>query len=185
MVLIESSQSEYKQTLPKFKLKSTRNINLSSDELFKENGLIIIFTCNHCPYAKAIWNRLIRDYSKINDLGFGLVAINPNIHPDYPKDSFENMIKLSEELKLPFEYLLDETQNTARSYKATCTPDIFIIDNNYKLLYRGAYDDNWKDEELVKEEYLLNYLTNYMKDKQTIPNNKRSIGCSIKWQNEN
>ena len=185
MVLIESSDTEYKQTLPKFNLKSTKNINLSSDELFKQNGLIIIFTCNHCPYAKAIWNRLIRDYSKIKELGFGLVAINPNIHPDYPKDSFENMIKLSEELNLPFEYLLDETQNTARSYKATCTPDIFIIDKNYKLLYRGAYDDNWKDEELVKEEYLLNYLTKYMKDNQTIPNNKRSIGCSIKWQNEN
>ena len=126
---------------------------------------------------------LIRDYSKINDLGFGLVAINPNIHPDYPKDSFENMIKLSEELNLPFEYLLDETQ-TQQKVIVQYVLDIFIIDNDYKLHTEVPMMTIGKTKNLLKSLF-IKLFNKLFKRQKTIPNNKRSIGCSIKWQNEN
>ncbi|MEK9726511.1 MAG: thioredoxin family protein [Candidatus Margulisiibacteriota bacterium] len=181
MVLLKSNQPKFNKKYPPFKLKSTSIAQRHSDELKKENGLFIIFTCNHCPYAHAYWGRLIRDFNKINQLGFGMVAINPNINPDYPQDSFENMMKLQVEFKLPFEYLVDEDQEIAKAYDAQCTPDFYVLNSNYELMYRGAYDNNWKNENEVTNNYLLDALHNVKNNKQNKDQKIPSMGCSIKW----
>ena len=115
MVLLSSSDSEFLKEYPVVELKSTNKI-INSTDLMGENGLVIIFTCNHCPYAIALWDRLIRDYTKIRHFGFNLIAINPNIHPDYPDDSFNEMVKLSHKKDLPFNYLVDDTQKICKVF---------------------------------------------------------------------
>ena len=181
MALIKSTESEILKKLPDFKLKSTDLSVQSNHSIMGKNGLIILFTCNHCPYASVLWNRTIRDYEFIIKNKFSIVAINPNIHPSYPDDSFENMVSLHQSLSLPYHYLVDETQETAKKYEAQCTPDLFIVNNDMQLIYRGAYDDNWKSEHEVKETYCLNVISAYKK-KELVPLKEKSMGCSIKWQ---
>ena len=186
MALIESKKADHEQTFPSFELKNTNDINTHSNELMGNNGLVILFTCNHCPYAKALWDRTIRDFSIIQQAGFNIIAINPNIHPDYPEDSFEQMVQMAADLNIPYPYLVDETQSIARAYDAQCTPDLYVLNQQMKLIYRGAYDDHWKDASLVTEPYLLNALNAYQDNPTiTIPTKKPSIGCSIKWVNDN
>ena len=181
MVLLSASDSEFLKEYPVVKLKSTTKKNINSVDLMGENGLVILFTCNHCPYAIALWDRLIRDYKKIRHYGFNLIAINSNIHPDYPDDSFDEMVKLSQKKELPFNYLVDETQEIAKSFDAQCTPDLFVLNNTHKLLYRGAYDDNWKYSSQVKEMFLLNALHEFNDGNISFFNVPSSMGCSIKW----
>ena len=183
MVLLESNYSNYEKTFTRFKLKSTKGKWVHSDDVQSHQGLLVIFTCNHCPYAKALWNRLINDTNDIKQFGFGIIAINSNIHPDYPEDSFEKMKDLANSLNLPFDYLVDEDQMIAKKYDAQCTPDFFVLDNSYKLIYRGAYDNNWKDESQVTDKYLLNILKTKADNVYVRPQTETpSMGCSIKWQ---
>ena len=181
MVLLTSSDAEFLKEYPVVELKSTNNKFINTADMMGKNGLVIIFTCNHCPYAIALWDRLIRDYTTIKRLGFNLITINPNIHPDYPEDSFKEMVKLSHKKDLPFNYLVDEKQETAKSFDAQCTPDLFVLDSTHKLLYRGAYDDNWKNSTQVKETFLLNALNEFNNENISFYNGPKSMGCSIKW----
>ena len=182
MVLKEASTNNSNPIYPGFKLLSTDNSIKTHNELMGEKGLVVIFTCNHCPYAKALWDRLIEDVATINSMGFNVVTINPNINPDYPDDSFENMVKFANSVNLPFHYLVDETQEVASQYDAQCTPDLFVLNPKMELIYRGAYDDNWKDHEKVEKTYLLNALNQYVNEpSSTIEVEKLSMGCSIKW----
>tara|TARA_Y200000002_G_scaffold372028_1_gene369368 strand:+ start:344 stop:895 length:552 start_codon:yes stop_codon:yes gene_type:complete len=183
MVLTESSEFEKNKKINHFKLKNTAGKLINSEEILAGNGLLVVFTCNHCPYAKAVWNRLIRDYQVIKELNYELIAINPNINPNYPQDSPERMKELINELGLPFEYLIDKNQKIAKLFKATCTPDFFLLNEDMKIIYRGAYDDNWKNEDLVSKQYILDII----KDKKLLENNSinQSIGCSIKWLENN
>jgi peroxiredoxin len=174
----ESLESRPYQRYPDFNLKSVHNKHISSQKLIGKNGLIVLFTCNHCPYAKALWGRLIEDIKTIASAGFSVAAINPNNHSSYPEDSFEEMQVLSNSLALPFPYLFDETQDTAKRYDAQCTPDLFVLSSQMELLYRGAYDNNWKHPDQVTERFLIQVITSKEWVKATVP----SIGCSIKWQ---
>ncbi|MGC6366441.1 MAG: thioredoxin family protein [Candidatus Marinamargulisbacteria bacterium] len=172
--------------MPKFRLKNTSNTYVSSSDVMGIRGLVVLFTCNHCPYAIALWNRIINDYQFIQKCGFNLIAINPNNNPDYPDDSFENMVHLVNQKNIPFEYLWDESQVTAKAYDAQCTPDIFMLNNSYELIYRGAYDDNWKSEEDVRNRYVLEVAKIIMSG-TTVPKDfgQPSMGCSIKWVRKN
>ena len=182
MVLKEASMESSRPAYPGFNLLSTDNTTKSHEQLMGEKGLIVIFTCNHCPYAKALWNRLISDVSAIKAKGFNVVAINPNINPDYPDDSYENMVEFAQSVNLPFHYLVDETQEIAKQYDAQCTPDLFVLNPSMELIYRGAYDDHWKDHEKVEKTYLLNALDQHINQPAaTITVEKLSMGCSIKW----
>jgi peroxiredoxin len=183
MVLLESPLGGPK-TYPQFELNDSFGVKHTSKDLMAENGLIILFTCNHCPYAKALWKRVINDYSVIADAGFSLVAINPNINPNYPDDSPEKMQELVESYGLPFPYLVDELQEIASNYDAVCTPDLFVLDPTMQLLYRGAYDNNWKDESSVSERYLINVVTTTV-DQGFVVAKQPSMGCSIKWVKNN
>ncbi len=166
-----------------FSLSDPFGAKHSSEKLFGPKGLLVVFTCNHCPYARAVWPRTIRiaDYAK--NLGINTVGINPNIHPDYPEDAPEVMKQKIKQWKVPFPYLIDETQEIARAYKAQCTPDIYLFDSKQKLAYHGRVDDNWQEELKVTKEELKDAITSLAKGKPIGEKQYPSIGCSIKWRN--
>jgi len=141
-----------------------------------------MFICNHCPYVKSIINRIIRDTQDLKLLGINTVAIMSNDQQEYKEDSFENMQKIALELKFPFPYLLDDTQEIAKAYGAVCTPDFFGYNSNLGLQYRGRFDESRKETapNSVKRD-LYDAMSMVAKTgngpKEQIP----SMGCSIKW----
>ncbi|MCH7568842.1 MAG: thioredoxin family protein [Nanoarchaeota archaeon] len=182
MALLESISIPLGTKMPAFLLKDPDGKEHDSNQLYGEKGLLIIFTCNHCPYAQAVWPRVVKIANKAKSLGINAVAINANIHPDYPEDSPEKMKEEIKELNINFPYLVDETQEIAKAFKAQCTPDIYLFNKNYELVYHGRIDDNWKDETKVTNHELLaaiNALANGLPISQE---QHPSIGCSIKWR---
>jgi peroxiredoxin len=168
--------------MPDFELKDPFDKVYKSDDLYGDKGLLVVFTCNHCPYAIAVWPRLIRLSHYAKNLGINTVAINPNIHPNYPEDAPEKMIEKIKEWNIPFPYLIDETQEVARAFKAQCTPDIYLFDKDHKLVYHGRIDDNWQDETKVTREELKQAITNLAEGKPIDPVQYPSMGCSVKWR---
>ncbi len=182
MALVESLDIPLGSPMPKFDLPDTEGKTFSSAKVAGLKGLLVAFTCNHCPYAIAIWPRLIALSKEAKKWGVKTVAINPNIHPDYPDDAPDMMHNKIHEWGIPFPYLIDETQDVARAFKAQCTPDLYLFDSNHNLAYHGRLDDNWKDESKVTCEELKEAIANLATGKR--PNTKQfpSMGCSIKWK---
>jgi len=146
------------------------------------NGLVVMFICNHCPYVKAVIDRIVRDCRDLSAQGVGAVAVMSNDPTEYPEDSFENMKRIAREKSFPFPYLLDETQEVARAYGAACTPDFFGFNAGLELQYRGRLDASRRDavpnarRELF--EAMLQIANTGIGPKEQIA----SIGCSIKWK---
>ena len=171
-----------KKALP-FKLKSTENNYISLNDISGENGTLIMFICNHCPYVKAVTNEIVEDANNLKKLGINSVAICSNDFVNYPEDSFENMIKFSNDNRFSFPYLIDETQEIAKVYDAVCTPDFFGYNKNLKLQYRGRLRElkNFVpvkdgDSDLYKA---MKQVAETNNGPQTqIP----SAGCGIKWK---
>ncbi|MBM9577132.1 thioredoxin family protein [Leptospira sp. 201903070] len=182
MSLLESEKIPLGSLLPSFQLPDPVGKVYSSDSLSGSTGLLLVITCNHCPYAKAIWPRLIRFAGEILSLGVKTVAINPNIRPDYPEDSPEVMRTKIQEWGISFPYLVDETQNVARNLKAMCTPDIYLYDGDRKLFYHGRMDDNWKNEKQISRKELEYAVHQLVKGNPPPINQLPSMGCSIKWK---
>jgi len=181
MVLLESLNLEIGTIMPDFSLKDPFDYDYSSKELMGEHGLLIIFTCNHCPYAIAIWNRLNALRHTLVERGIHVVAINPNINPDYPDDSPEAMkAKISAD-KIPFPYLIDAKQEIARLYKAQCTPDLYLLKSDMSLYYHGRLDDNWKDESQITQHELHDAAVLLSQNEVAPKTQFPSMGCSIKW----
>lgn len=180
---VESIDIPLGTSMPDFKLKDSEGHFFMSDRLAGPKGLLVIFTCNHCPYAKAVWPRSIALAQAAKDLGINTVAINPNINPDYPEDAPEVMKQKVKEWGIPFPYLVDDTQEIARQFKAQCTPDIYLFDHTKKLVYHGRIDDNWQDAKKVKREDLKEAITNLGQGTAIDPKQYPSLGCSIKWRN--
>ncbi|MCX8163011.1 MAG: thioredoxin family protein [Candidatus Micrarchaeota archaeon] len=184
MVLLESVQKLKPGTkAPDFKLKATDNKIYSLANFEGSKALVIIFICNHCPYVKAKIAKIVQLALKYKNQGVQFVLINPNNNPNYPEDSFENMVKFAKENKIFFPYLFDETQEVAKSYGAVCTPDPFVFDSSFKLVYHGRIDDahypsaqNPTSEDL--EEAILATIEGKKLNKKFLP----SRGCSIKWR---
>jgi peroxiredoxin len=181
MALLESILIPLGAPMPNFKLKDPFGKECEGGELYGDRGLLVIFTCNHCPYAIAVWPRVVRLAKYAQGMRINTVAINPNIHPDYPDDSSENMKKKIKELEVDFPYLVDESQKTAKSFKAQCTPDIYLFDKNKKLVYHGRIDDNWQDESKVTREELKEAMNAYVSGLEVSKKQYPSMGCSIKW----
>ena len=182
MALLESTHIELGSTMPDFMLDTADGASVSKDATMGKTGLLIKFTCNHCPYAIAVWERFIRLAEQAKHLGINTVAINPNIHPDYPQDSPENMVKMIQEYRIPFPYLVDKDQSIANAYQAQCTPDIYLLNHEGKLVYHGRIDDNWQDESAVQSQD-LKVAIECLGNQKTIPEPQYpSMGCSIKWQ---
>lgn len=147
------------------------------------NGLLVMFICNHCPYVKAILDRLVRDTRELKLHGIGSVAISANDATDYPEDSFENMQRLATAQQFPFPYLYDEPQTTAKTYGAICTPDFFGYNSKRELQYRGRLDASRKDTApATARRELFEAMMQVARTGQGPQEQIPSIGCSIKWR---
>ncbi|MEW6313884.1 MAG: thioredoxin family protein [Pseudomonadota bacterium] len=148
------------------------------------NGLLVMFICNHCPYVKAVRERIVRDCNELRQHGVNAIAIMSNDPADYPEDSFDNMKAVAREFHYPFPYVLDATQEVARRYGAVCTPDFFGFNAKLELQYRGRLDASRK--ELVPDarrdlfEAMKQVAQTGQGPREQIP----SMGCSIKWKEE-
>ena len=142
---LETPVCDFGQAAIDFALPGTDNKIWTLEDCRGENGLLIMFICNHCPYVKAIMDRLIRDTNELKQLGINSVAISANDVADYPEDSFDNMKTVAEQNGFSFPYLYDESQEVAQAYGAVCTPDFFGYNKELKLQYRGRLDASRKE----------------------------------------
>jgi len=169
-----------------FKLKNIDGKEVSLSGNFKgAKGAVVVFTCNHCPFAKEYEDRIIALDKKYKGLGYPVVAINPNDPAKSPEDSYDNMQKRSKEKGFTFPYLFDETQATAHTYGATNTPHIYILQktgNDFIVKYIGAIDDNHEDAKAVKEKYAEEALDALLAGKPVATTKTKAIGCTIKWK---
>jgi peroxiredoxin len=157
-----------------------KTYNLSS---FKDkNALIIIFSCNHCPYVKAYEGRIKSIQEDYRAKGVAIAAINSNEDVGYPEDSFDEMKKRAKAENFNFPYLRDEDQTVARAFDVTHTPEIFLFDKNRKLAFHGKIDDNWQDPGKAQNHYLRNALDELLAEKEISVPETFTIGCTIKWK---
>ena len=166
--------------MPAFELKDIDGRPLGSTDLLSKRHALVVFTCNHCPYAVAAWPVLVDLHRRYSDSGLQIVAINPNNHPDYPEDGFDRMKPFAEKNDIRFPYLFDEDQSVARAFGAVCTPDPFLFLDG-RLSYHGRINDNWKEPERVSEESLEKALLRDMGKGKGPASELPSMGCSIKW----
>lgn len=184
MTLLKSKKIHIGWSPKNFRLQATDEKNHSLSVYKDKKGLLMAFSCNHCPYAKASWPLLIELYHKHKD-NIYFIAINPNDPIQFPDDSFEEMKKKVQKWDIPFPYLFDETQEVAKSYQAQCTPDIYLFKNKkntLKLFYHGRINDNWQHPEFVKEKNLHNAIEKLIHNESPPDNQPPSMGCSIKWK---
>lgn len=166
-----------------FELDDTRGIRHNLSTLRGPNGLLLMFICNHCPYVKAIIDRICSDARELQALGIGVAAIMSNDAAEYPEDSFENMQRIASQLDFSFPYLHDSSQAVARSYGAACTPDFFGFNRNLELQYRGRLDASGR---LPAPPDVRRELVEAMRMVAETGRGPReqiaSMGCSIKWR---
>lgn len=163
-----------------FNLPGVDGQDHSPEEWQDKKVLVVIFTCNHCPYAKAYQQRIIDIQNEFSDIQ--IVAINSNDDENYPDDSFEKMKERAKEAGFNFPYLRDESQETAREFGAQVTPDCFVFDQERKLRYRGRIDDNWEEPDKVTKQELRDAITALLEGKNPPVEDAKAIGCSVKWK---
>jgi len=148
-----------------------------------EKGLLVMFICNHCPYVKAVLDRIVRDTAELKALGVNSVAIMSNDPTEYPEDSFENMVRVAKEAGFSFPYLYDESQSVAKAYGAVCTPDFFGYNAELQLQYRGRLDESRKETAPSDARRDLFEAMKQVADTGNGPSEQiPSMGCSIKWR---
>ena len=169
---------------PDFELPDTVSGQNYSLNNFKDSkALVVMFICNHCPYVKHIVEELVRLGNDYKEKGVALVAISVNDVENYPEDSPENMKKWALANRFPFPYLYDESQESAKAYRAACTPDFSIFDEDMKCVYRGQLDDSRPGNTIpVTGNDIREALENILVGKKVDAQQKASIGCSIKWK---
>ena len=176
-----SSQSLQKSdSAPSFRLMGTDEKFYSLED-FKSKSLLIVFICNHCPYVKARIGDLVTLQSRFPKSDLQIIGINSN-DPSYQEEGFENMIKFSKENTLNFPYLIDDTQQIAKSYGAVCTPDPFLFDKNRKLVFHGKINDAMEPEMTPQVHVMENNIKRLLDGKSIEKDFDPSIGCSIKWK---
>lgn len=183
MASLETPICDFGQPAPDFLLPGVDGETWSRDACAGERGLLVMFICNHCPYVKAIRERLVRDTRALMAMGIGCVAIVSNDTGDYPEDSFDNMRRVAETFGFPLPYLLDDDQAVAKAYGAVCTPDFFGYNATLSLQYRGRLDASRKEtapEDARRDlfEAMMQVAETGTGPTEQIP----SIGCSIKWK---
>lgn len=166
-----------------FNLKSTDGNSYSNYTYTDRNALLIIVSCNHCPYAMAYWNRIVKLWERFEEDNLAVIIINGNDAEQYPDDSFDNMIKLEKQyIKGKFQYLHDPTQEVVSKLGAVRTPEAFLFNSKRELVYKGAIDNSWENENAVTNVYLedaIEYTLDGLEvDYPEIP----AVGCSIKWK---
>lgn len=168
-----------------FRLKNVDGKMVSLADFKDAKGFIVAFTCNHCPYAKAYEQRIMELDKKYRPLGYPVIAINPNDPVAYPEDSYENMITRSKEKGYTFPYLLDETQNIARTYGAARTPHMYVLQKTsagLEVVYIGAIDENTENAAEAKNKYVEWAVDALLKGQKPSTAFTKAVGCSIKWK---
>ncbi len=165
-----------------FALKGTDGQVHRADDAAKAKVFGVIFHCNHCPYAQAWESRLIQVQHDYAGRGVQLVLINANDPVTYPGDGFEQMQRRAQDKQYPFPYLVDETQEVAKQYGATRTPEIFLFDEKRILRYHGAPDDNYEDVNAVRHPYLRDALDALLAGTLPRIRETKPVGCTIKWK---
>ncbi len=172
-----------KSPLPEFtNLKSVDGHNYGSDTFKDAPYLLVVFSCNHCPYVKAYEDRIIDFVNEYQEEGLATLYINSNEDKNYPEDSFEEMVKRAKEKNFPFPYVRDDDQSVARAFGATHTPEYFLFDKERKLCYHGRFDDNWREPENVTRQYLKEAIDALIEGRKVPEPEVHSIGCTIKWR---
>lgn len=182
MVKTYSTMLDLAHDLPAFTLPDFDD-NLISSSNFERQPILVIFLCNHCPYVKHVMNKLsglVKDYQK---KGIAVVGINSNDYLLYPDDDPDVMVDFAALYDFSFPYLVDETQEVAKAYKAACTPDFYLFDANHKLVYRGQMDDSRPNMSIpVTGKDLTAAIENMLAGKPPLEIQKPSVGCNIKWK---
>lgn len=170
-------------TAEDFTLKNVDGKEVSLSDYKDQKGVIVIFTCNPCPFAKAYEQRIIKLHQKYDGEGYPVVAINPNDDEVSPEDTFDKMKERATDREYPFPYLKDETQEVYKAYGATRTPHIYLLKNKggkFKVAYVGAIDDNAMDSSAVTEKYLEDAIQALEEGKSPEPATTKAVGCTIK-----
>ena len=182
MALLHSTKIPLGTLAHDFELPGVDGKTYTLSSFANQKILVLIFMCNHCPYVKAVLQRLIDLQNSFSKYRVQLAGINSNDATRYPDDSFDNMKAVAQERGVSFPYLFDETQETAKVYGAVCTPDLYVYGEGRKLLYRGRIDDNWEHPEQVTRQDLKLALEDILAGRP-VPNEQiPSMGCSIKWK---
>lgn len=182
MALLSSKALKPRFICPQFSLLSVENKPVSLSDFSSSKALLVAFICNHCPYVRAIEDRLLtlrKDFS-LKDLG--MVGICSNDAQKYPEDGAVELLRRWTEKSYGFPYLIDADQSVAKSFDAVCTPDLFLFDKERRLFYHGQLDDNWQDESKVTSQDLKEAIKMILADLSPPKEQKPSMGCSIKWQ---
>lgn len=183
MALLQTPICDFGWRAPDFALPGVDGKTWTLRDCMGENGLLVMFICNHCPYVKAVRERLIRDARELADMGVASVAIMSNDPSVYPEDSFDNMQREAAEWQYPFPYLYDESQDVARAYDAVCTPDFFGFNKDYELQYRGRLDASGREPAPAgARRELVEAMRQVVETGKGPAEQVASMGCSIKWR---
>jgi peroxiredoxin len=167
---------------PDFRLPATDGKSYALADICGPKGTLVMFICNHCPYVRSAMDRIVRDTTELASYGVHSVAISANDAVSYPDDSFENMKVFAAQYRMPFPYLYDETQGTARAYGAVCTPDFFGFNAKLELQYRGRLDEGGRNPVPGAKRELFEAMKLIAEAGQGPRDQTPSIGCSIKWK---
>ena len=168
-----------------FSLKNVDGKMVSMSNYKNANGFIVVFTCNHCPFAKAYESRIMDLDKKYAAKGYPVIAINPNDPDKSPEDSYDNMIARAKEKNYSFPYVFDATQEVARAFGATRTPHVYVVekkDGKNILKYIGAIDNNSDEPEKVTERFVEDAVNALIAGKPVPTIETKAIGCTIKWK---
>jgi peroxiredoxin len=183
MVSLNTPVCEFGKPAVDFALPGIDDEVWTLDRCRGPRGLLVMFICNHCPYVKAIRERLVQDTLELREMGVQSVAIMSNDPAQYPEDSFENMREVAKQFGFPFPYLMDESQAVAKAYGAVCTPDFFGYNSNLELQYRGRFDPSMKQSAPHGAERDLFMAMVQVAETGKGPTEQiPGIGCSIKWR---
>lgn len=184
MVLIDSNSTVLPigAAMPDFLLPNVTGGSIDSKNLTESSVIVVVFTCNHCPYAKAVEGRLIDLHNTFVNDGVAFVLISSNDAEKYPDDSPEAMKQLAEAKQYPFPYCYDESQAVAKAFGALCTPHCFVFDQERTLQYMGRVDDNWKEPAKVQKRELHDAIAALVQGKKPAVTKANALGCSIKWK---
>ncbi len=173
---------ELGEKLFNFNLPATNGKTYNNFDFADRSALLLVVTCNHCPYANAYWNRISKLANRYEEDNLAIVAVNPNDDKQYPDDSFENMKRLMVQLKDAFVYLRDETQEVAKKLGAQRTPEVFLFNSKRELVYKGAIDDSWENANAVTRVYLEDALEASLDGLEVDFPEIPAVGCSVKWK---
>ena len=168
---------------PQFSLPSTKGIDVSLKSTSGNNGTLVMFICNHCPYVVGALDDIVQEASALQNIGVNVLAICSNDAEEYPQDNFENMKKFDLDYSFTFPYLHDADQSVAKKFNAECTPDFFGFNSKLELQYRGRLNNKRENPEVVKRD-LFEAMNMIAKTGQGPQKQSPSIGCSIKWKSE-